>query len=569
MTSISTPTATQSPPFSTHTVPIFFILIVGSLLLLIGLGDLGLTDRDEGSNAEAAREMLETGDWISPTLNYEPRYAKPAFVYWIISGTYALFGINEFTARLPATLFGLGLLFIQYWFLNRLLGPTIAFIGSLILLLNVEFIGLHRMVMTDPELIFFTTLATYSFWIGFNATGPGRNFLWLFYIGMALAMLTKGPVGVIIPLLAVIPYLTLTRQWKTYFSQGKPVVGWLLWTLIATPWYLAMFSIHGADYVAAAQANTTGRFANPMEGHGFTVLFYLPILLVGFFPWSGFLPAALFQSLKGWRLYWSGDKHATGEQGLLLFAALWVIAILVFFTISATRLPHYILPLFPAASLLVATFWAQCLQKPAPSGFKISVRIILGTGYLLSIALVSLPGIYEAFKSKIALEFPVAEKIGVGYTPLVLGIGIFLSVVLFRHFVWHKTKQTQAFWILSGAMGALLLIILTLALPHYGKYFINPPQELASIAGMNLRPNDTLIQFGRKRPSLAFYAKRKIHFISPGEDELFTPHLKSTGRMMILLQANLFPRLPHPMSQFTPILQRYGWILLSSEALVH
>ena len=157
MTNISTPTATQSPPFSTHTVPIFFILIVGSLLLLIGLGDLGLTDRDEGSNAEAAREMLETGDWISPTLNYEPRYAKPAFVYWIISGTYALFGINEFTARLPATLFGLGLLFIQYWFLNRLLGSTIAFIGSLILLLNVEFLGLHRMVMTDPELIFFTT----------------------------------------------------------------------------------------------------------------------------------------------------------------------------------------------------------------------------------------------------------------------------------------------------------------------------------------------------------------------------------------------------------------------------
>ena len=122
---------------------------------------------------------------------------------------------------------------------------------------------------------------------------------------------------------------------------------------------------------------------------------------------------------------------------------------------------------------------------------------------------------------------------------------------------------------MSGIMGFLLLIILVFALPHYGKYFINPPQELASIAGMNLESDDTLIQYGKKRPSLSFYAKRKVHFISPGEDELFAPHLKSTGRMMILLQANLFPRLPHPMSQFTPILQRYGWILLSSEALVH
>ena len=564
-----TPNTPKSPTFSTHTVHICFILIFACLLLLTGLGDLGLTDRDEGSNAEAAREMLETGDWISPTLNYEPRYAKPAFVYWVISSTYGLFGINEFAARLPAALFGLGLLFLQYWFLNRLLGSTIAFIGSLILLLNVEFIGLHRMVMTDPELVFFTTLATYSFWIGFNAKGHRRNFLWLFYIGMAFAMLAKGPVGIIIPLLAVIPYLTLTRQWKAYFYGGKPVFGWLLWTLIAAPWYIAMFSIHGTDYVAAAQANTTGRFANPIEGHGFTILFYLPILLVGFFPWSGFLPITLFQSLKEWRLYWSGNKHATGEQGLLLFTAMWVTAVLVFFTISATRLAHYILPLFPGASLLVAVFWAQSLRQPSLSGLKISVRIILGTGYLLSIALVSLPRIYEAFKSTIAIEFPVAEKIGLGYTPLVLGIGVFLGVVLFRHFVWHEKKRAEAFWTMSGIMGFLLLIILVFALPHYGKYFITPPQELASIAGMNLESDDTLIQYGKKRPSLSFYAKRKVHFISPGEDELFTPHLKSTGRMMILLQANLFPRLPHPMSQFTPILQRYGWILLSSKPFVH
>ena len=272
MVNQSTPAESLGHPFSTRTLHLIFLLIVGSLLLLIGLGDIGLTDRDEGSNAEAAREMLETGDWISPTLNYQPRYAKPAFVYWVIGSTYALFGVNEFTARLPSALFGLGLLFLQYFFLNRLLGPAIALSGSLILLLNAEFIGIHRMVLTDPELVFFTTLATYSFWIGFHGEGRERKFLWLFYIGMAFAMLAKGPVGIIIPLLAVIPYLTLTRQWKKYFTGGKPVLGWAVFMLIAAPWYLAMFSIHGADYLAAAQANTTGRFANPMEGHGGTLL---------------------------------------------------------------------------------------------------------------------------------------------------------------------------------------------------------------------------------------------------------------------------------------------------------
>lgn len=530
---------------------------------------MGLTDRDEGSNAEAAREMLETGDWISPTLNYEPRFAKPAFVYWIIGSTYALFGVNEFTARLPSALFGLGLLFLQYFFLNRFLGPAIAFSGSLILLLNPEFIGIHRMVLTDPELVFFTTLATYSFWIGFHGEGRERQFLWLFYIGMAFAMLAKGPVGIIIPLLAVIPYLTLTRQWKKYFAGGKPVLGWAVFMLIAAPWYLAMFSIHGADYLAAAQANTTGRFANPMEGHGGTLLFYLPILLVGFFPWSGFLPVGIYQSLKEWKLYRSGEKEAKGEDGLLVFCSLWIIGILVFFTISATRLPHYILPLFPAASLLVAVLWSRFLREPSPSGLTISVRIILITGYILSIALVSAPAIFEAFKNKIALEFPAAAKIGVGYSPLVLGLGVFLSVALFRHLVWHDTKRPQAFWVISGGMGALLLIVLVFTLPHYGKYFVNPPQQLATIAGLNLGPDDRLIQFGRKRPSLAFYAKRRVHFINPGEDELFEPHVKSKGRLMIILQSHLHSRLPHPISQYTPVLQRYGWVLLSSEALVH
>jgi 4-amino-4-deoxy-L-arabinose transferase-like glycosyltransferase len=568
VTDISSSAHPTPQPFSTQTLHLACLLIVGSLLLLIGLSDIGLTDRDEGSNAEAAREMLETGDWISPTLNYQPRYAKPAFVYWVISSSYAILGVNEFSARLPSALFGLGLLFLQYFFLNRFLGPAIAFCGSLILLLNIEFIGIHRMVLTDPELVLFTTLATYSFWVGFHGEGPDRRYLWLFYIGMAFAMLAKGPVGIIIPLLAVIPYLTLTRQWKTYFTQGKPLLGWTMFILIAIPWYLAMIAIHGADYLAAAQANTTGRFANPMEGHGGSLLFYLPILLVGFFPWSGFLPTGIYQSLKQWKLFRSGEKEASGENGLLLFCSLWIIAILIFFTISATRLPHYILPLFPAASLLVAVMWSRYLQTSSPSGLTTSVRIVLITGYILSIVLVSLPGIYEAFQSKIAQEFPVAAKVGVGYSPLVLGAGVFLGVVLFRHYVWHETKRPQAFWIISGAMGILLFIVLVFTMPHVGKYFINPPQQLATIAGVNLGPDDRLIQFGRKHPSIAFYAKRKIHFINPGEDVLFEPHLKGKGKMMVILKSNLHHRLPYPVSQFTPVLQRFGWVLLSSETLV-
>ncbi len=154
----TTSTPDSSPPIKSlvlRNLPI--LLALASLLLLAGLDGLGLTDRDEGSNAEAAREMLETGDWVSPTLNYEPRFAKPAFVYWVISASYAVFGVNEFSARLPSAIFGIALVLLQYYFLARVIGSRVALFGSLILLLNLEMIGISRMVLTDPELVFFTT----------------------------------------------------------------------------------------------------------------------------------------------------------------------------------------------------------------------------------------------------------------------------------------------------------------------------------------------------------------------------------------------------------------------------
>ena len=557
--------ALPSPPFATRLVSLLFLLIVGCLLLVVGLGDVGLTDRDEGSNAEAAREMLETGDWISPTLNDEPRYAKPALVYWAISGTYALFGVNEFTARLPSALFGLGLLIVHYLFLSRVFGATVALCGSLMLLLNVEFVGIHRMVLTDPALVFFTTSATYGFWMGFHGRGRGRRWLWLFYVGMALATLTKGPVGLLIPLLAVVPYLTLTRQWSSYFTTGMPVLGWSACVLLAAPWYVAMFAIHGADYVAAAQANTAGRFAHPMEGHGGTILFYFPILLVGFFPWSGLLPVALFHTLKAWKPFRTGEKDARGEHGLLLFCALWVMSIFVFFTISATRLPHYILPLYPPAALLVAVLWSRFLTNASSAGLTVSTRVVLITGYLLSLVLVSVPALYETFRPTIAEQFPAAEKIGVGTTPVVLGSVVFLGVIIFRHVVRKEDWRPQAFGVLSGMMSIFLLIVIVFALPRFGKFFINPPQELATIAGVNLGPGDRLIHFGRKLPSLSFYAKRRVHFINPGEDEKFLPHVNADGRLMVILSSRLHERLPDPVASFPPILQRYGFLLLSSD----
>ena len=194
---------------------VVILLALSGLLLFLGLGDMGLTDRDEGRNAEAGREMFASGDLITPTFNGELRVAKPVFVYWLMTISYHVFGVNEFAARAPSALFGVALILMHYLFLTRLRGPTAGLVGALMLLLNIEMLALGRMAITDSVLIFFTTLSLYGFWLGLHEPGAGRHWIWGFYVGMALATLTKGPVGFLVPLLTAGLYLTAARRWTS------------------------------------------------------------------------------------------------------------------------------------------------------------------------------------------------------------------------------------------------------------------------------------------------------------------------------------------------------------------
>jgi len=561
---------TQSPLF--HLVCVLLLAawllgVEGGWLFGPDLGALGLTDRDEGSNAEAAREMLETGDWISPTLNYEPRYAKPAFVYWLISGSYTLFGINEFAARLPSALSGLCLLFLQYVFVRRWVGSTVAIFASCMLLLNLEFLGINRMVLTDPELVVFTTLAGYSFWHALHHEQTKRWLFAIFYLAMGFGMLVKGPVGIIIPLVGVIPYLTLTRQWGIFWQRGFPLVGIVLVAAVAAPWYVMMFQIHGEAYWAAAQANTTGRFMSPMEGHGGTLLFYVPVLLIGFFPWSAFLASVLYYTLKRWKAFWQGQGLVSQEQHLECFLSLWVVGLLLFFTLSSTRLPHYIYPVFPAAALLVALWWKRFLKEEAPVGLTASTRVLIGVGYLLGIAMMFVPAVFQLFIKQIAKEFPAAVQVDLSWLPSLVGLVMVIGTMLMRQCMRSATKRHLALWVGCGMMLIFTVLVARGGLSIYQQYFIGPPQELAVIAGYNLDPDDRLIQFGRKRPSLSFYAKHKVYFLGVNDEEL-PQHLAAPGRKMAIIQTQLRGQLPEAMAHWTVVLDHGGFSLLTSEPLL-
>ena len=562
-------------PQSAH---LLLLLLLSGLLFFVGLGSMGLTDRDEGRNAEAGREMFASGDFITPTFNGELRVAKPVFVYWLMTASYHVFGVNEFAARAPSAFFGVALIAMHYLFLSHLRGPTVGLFGALMLLLNIEILALGRMAITDSALIFFTTLSLYGFWLGLHEQGAGRHWIWGFYAGMALATLTKGPVGFAVPLITALLYLIATRQWLVFWRRGAPIAGALLFVLLAGPWYTAMFLIHGDAYSSQAKVHTVGRFLAPMEGHGGGWWFYFPVLLLGFYPWSAFLPAAFYRAYATWRESPAMFHERNGSPGtsepagagheLDWFAGLWVIGVFIFFSLSSTRLPHYIGPLFPACALLTASYWTQGLKDPLTKWLRGSIHFMMGIGYLVAIGFASAPYLFHKFAGKMVKEFPLAVQFDLGIGPYLGAIIVVAAMGLIGYFGLNDTKRHLTFGVAGAALASVFLLAILAVVPGVNRYAIAPPQELAYAAGLNLKPTDQLIAFGTTRPSTAFYARRTVLFIPSNELDRLRTALSKEGRTMILLPEFLEDTLPKEAAEFRPILKRHGYVLLANEPMV-
>ncbi|HEY6084996.1 MAG TPA: glycosyltransferase family 39 protein [Nitrospira sp.] len=556
-------------PLPRH-INLLLITSLASILLFLGLGSMGLTDRDEGRNAEAGREMLESGDWVSPTFNYEPRYAKPVLVYWLMTVSYKLLGVNEFAARFPSALFGLGLIVMQYVFLARFYGSVTGLFAALMLLLNIEVIGLSRMALTDSVLIFFTTLSVFGFWLGFHGRQEERWYRWLFYLGMAFATLAKGPVGFLLPFITVALFLTLSLQWRKFWNTGSPLASTILFLAVAVPWYAVMWHLHGADYEASAQANTVGRFLNPMEGHSFTILFYVPVLLFGFFPWSGWLPFAWYQAFRNWREAKQSNRMTThpSDRQLEWFAAAWILGTFVFFTLSSTRLPHYIGPLFPAAAILTASYWHRSLTEPAAREIRASIHTMMALGYLLAIGFAAVPSLYPSIAVKLTKEFPLAAQISLGSGPYIASTLLLIGMAFVGYFGLSESRRPAAFWVAGASLALVILTVIQLVIPGLNRYFISPPQILAYAAGVNLRPADRFIVYGSTRPSTVFYAQRKAIFVPSGEEATITQALAQPGQTMVLLPESFQSKLPPEAANLVTILKQNGYVLLAHQPLI-
>ena len=529
----------------------WLVLALAAALLLVGLGTVALTDRDEGANAEAAREMLAERSWITPTLGGAPRFAKPAFVYWLMSGAYAVLGVGETAARLPSAVAALLLVLVQYGFARWAFGGDVAWRAALALLLSIEFVAVGRMALTDATLALWTTVSAYGFLRGWLGAPPRGRWYALAWVACGLATLTKGPIGLLVPLVGVITYLALAGGLRQAWREAWPLRGLGLFLLVAAPWYLAMFWLHGWDYAARARGETLGRVMRPVTGPGGTALFYLPVLLVGFFPWSVFLPEAVAGALRQAR---ARAGRSRGEA-VTVFAAASLLAGLVVFSLAQTRLPHYVFPLFPAAALLVAASWPASPSRLARS-------LLAGTATVLSALLIGAWIASDRIVGLLAPAYPAAASAALPATTLVVAtlVAGAAATALIR-------DGNRLFTTLAVLSVLVLAVGFQAALPAFSAQFVAPAGELASRAARAARPCDTLAAIGPYRPSLLFYARRPVTFVSGRELRSgvgLAELAERPGRLFVIAPAALAPALPLPGSQLAVLETRGGYVLLAS-----
>lgn len=483
----------------THRLP--HIVILAAVLALVTLPSLGATslwDMDEGVNAECTREMMETGTWIVPTYNYDLRTAKPVMLYWLQRASYNLFGVSEWSARLPSVILSFGTILVIYELGRRLFAPVVGLLAGIVLASNIEFVKLACAATPDATLIFFSTLTLTIFYLG-----QRFNKRWWFVpaaVTSALGVLTKGPAGLALPGLVILLFLAWNRELHRLWDRRLIWAG-LAFTLVAAPWYGLVAAETRGAYVREFFGNeNVNRFLAPKENHKGPIYYYLLAMLMFFAPWSVVLGATLWNGIRAARVDTrTPPDDATRSHRFLL---VWVLSYLVFFSIAATKLPNYIAPLYPALSLLTASFlirWvcgmqiARWVMPMGIAGLAI-VAVAVGAGLLILGGVIAIPG------RNIRLMPSIAPWAALGLVPL------FGAVALCFTLKQHRERFVAVLAVTSVAFMAILT-----AFPLVIVDAAKAPKSLVEESGARQLDRDIrLASLEYTQESMTFYAERRI-----------------------------------------------------------
>jgi 4-amino-4-deoxy-L-arabinose transferase-like glycosyltransferase len=482
------------------------LLALAAGLSFPNLGGPSLWDIDEGNNAEAAREMLESGNWVVPTFNYELRVDKPALLYWLQIGAYELFGVNEFAARFPSAVAALVTVLMTYELARSMFGAATGLLAGVALATAPAFCASAHFANPDALLNAFSVLTLLIFWRSFDRGGRG----WFVPAGLSvgLAVLAKGPVGLVLPGGLIALFLLWSRKLSLLLDR-RLLWGALAFLLVALPWYgWVAADTKGAFVRGFFEKHNVNRYLHPLENHGGPFYYYLGILVLGFAPWSAFL------GLAGW---WGWGKQArldAAASGSYRFLWCWIMVYFVFFALAATKLPNYILPVYVPVAILMARFlerWHGYFIEPPrwPLNLSIACLGLLGLGATIGLLVAS---------GRIAVP-------GLRVRPLAgLEIWAILGLLFIAGAVavwWHAWQRRPKGAVLTLATVAVLFVGTLAACGTLTLDAYKGPRALVELS--NARHTDQEVRVGCYQyfqPSLVFYAQREVHRLDSEEKTL-------------------------------------------------
>ena len=384
-------------------VQVVLLLVFCTLFFILGVGRWDLWNPDEPRYAQVAKEMVARGDWILMHVNGNTYVDKPPLFFWLIALSSFLWqGFTSFSARFPSAFLSTLTVLLTFFLGKKLYGSRTGFCSAVILATSFEFAYLSTRANIDATLTFITTASIFLFlhWYHHSkAKGEQKNdkrglSIYGFYTGMGLATLVKGPVGFILPLLVSLVYLAILRDWKA-MKRMRLLTGMILFIVIVLSWYLPAVLKGGQDFLNQTLFHQTiERFAKGTS-HVRPIYYYLTNFPVDFLPWFLFLPGAIVSAFS---------KRREGISKEFLFLLVWFVAIFIFFSFSKGKRAIYLLPLYPATSLMVGKFWVDYFSSPG----RFSVREVWITlpVYLFSV-LFFLVGIFffvAPYLANVAIE---------------------------------------------------------------------------------------------------------------------------------------------------------------------
>lgn len=476
----------------------------GSLLIILVLFAIAwfsmleyrkLIKPDEGRYAEIPREMVVTGDWLTPRLNGIKYFEKPALQYWTTAAAFTLFGEHHWTARLWSALTGFFGVLASFFVVRRLWGSTAALYAAAVLGSSLLWVMIGHVNTLDMGVSFFLSGAIFAFVLaqGDQASPTeSRNYMWLGWLALGLAVLSKGLIGLLLPVATLVVY----SLWQRDFSLWRRLhllSGLALLLAVTAPWFIAV-SIANPEFARFFFIHEHfERFLTKAHGRYQPIWYFIPILLIGMLPWL----IAMFSML---RQVWRPDVHSRFQAQRFLLC--WCLVVFGFFSLSSSKLASYILPLFPALAALIGKHLADVGGRDA----RLLRWHALPVAFFAFACLAAAPLV-------IRLSSPeVPQQLYADYVPWLLTAAAVLAAGALASF-WFARNALAQVSVLSLACGGLLFSQLIL-LGHDSLAPANSAYQIVERVRDQVKPEQPFFSVNTYDQTLPYYLKRTVTMVT-------------------------------------------------------